>query len=47
MDIKLFNGLPDFFKKEFSNKKKILLVVKNFLCVNSFYSLDEFHKFSQ
>ena len=46
MGIKLFNGLPDFLKKEFSNQKNFLLVVKNFLCVNSFYSLDEFHKFS-
>jgi len=44
--IKLFNGLPDFLKKESFNQKKFLLLVKNFLCINSFYSLDKFYNFS-
>ena len=33
-------------KKESLNQKKFLLLVKNFLCINSFYSLDEFYNFS-
>jgi hypothetical protein len=44
--VKLFNGLPDFLKKESFNQKIFLLLVKNFLCINSFYSLDEFYNFS-
>jgi len=44
--IKLFNGHSDFLKKESFNQKIFLLLVKNFLCLNSFYSLDEFYTFS-
>jgi len=41
MGIKIFNSLPTYMKNELTNSTKFLSLVKNFLCENSFYSLEE------
>jgi len=46
MAIKIFNNLPTYIKNEFSDSTKFVSLVKNFLCENSFYSLEEFYNFS-
>jgi len=45
MGIKLFNSLPAFIKLESNNYNKFVLLLKKFLCENSFYSLEEFFNF--
>ena len=40
MGIKIFNCLPTYIKNELTNSTKFLSLVKNFLCENSFYSLE-------
>jgi hypothetical protein len=47
MAIKIFNILPLRIKSEFNDSTKFVLLVKNFLCENSFYSLEEFYNFSR
>jgi len=41
MGIKIFNSPPAYIKKEFTNSTKFVSLAKNFLCENSFYSLEE------
>ena len=45
MGVKLYNSLPPYIKKEFSNIKKFESLLKTFLLDNIFYSLDEFYNF--
>ena len=45
MGIKTFNSLPSYLKKEFTNPTKFVTLAKNFLCENSFYSLEEYFNF--
>jgi hypothetical protein len=45
MGIKIFNSLPAYIKKEFTNSTKFVSLAKNFLCENSFYSLEEYFNF--
>ena len=42
MGIRKFNSLPGYIKNEFTNSSKFISLVKNFLCENSFYSLEEY-----
>jgi len=42
MAIKIFNSLPSYIKNEFTNPTKFVTLAKNFLCENSFYSLEEY-----
>jgi hypothetical protein len=45
MGIKLYNSLPAFIKQESKNYNKFVPRLKQFLCENSFYSLEEFYSF--
>jgi len=45
MGIKIYNSLPTYIKKESINTKKFESLLKNFLCENSFYSLEEYYNF--
>ena len=42
MGIKIFNSLPTYVKNELTYSTKFISLVKNFLCENSFYSLEEY-----
>ena len=45
MGIKIFNSLPAYIKKEFTNSTKFVSLAKNFLRENLFYSLEEYFNF--
>jgi len=45
MSIIVYNILPAYIKKEFTNPTKFISLVKKFLCESSFYSMDEFYNF--
>ena len=47
MGVKLFNTLPAFVKQEVNHRSKFVHLLKKFLHVNSFYSLDEFYNHSK
>ena len=47
MGIKIYNSLPTYIKKESINTKKFESLLKNFLCENSFYALEEYYNFSK
>jgi hypothetical protein len=40
--IKIYNNLPGSIKQLSNNKKKFKEVLLNFLCIHSFYSVEEF-----
>jgi hypothetical protein len=42
MGIKVYNGLPDYIKKESNNKIKLEFLLKQFLHQKTYYSIDEF-----
>ena len=42
LGVKEFSALPSDIKAEFNDPKKFKVVLQNFLCENSFYSLDEY-----
>ena len=44
---KVFNMLPSNIKMESDNPKKFEMALQNFLCENSFYSLDEYFSLSE
>ena len=43
MGIKIYNCLPTYIINKSSNTKKFESLLKNFLCENAFYSLEEFY----
>lgn len=43
MGINIYNSLPTYIINESSNTKKFESLLKNFLCDNAFYSLEEFY----
>jgi hypothetical protein len=45
MGIKIFNNLPLCIKETLDNTKKFEACMKSFLCLHSFYSLEEFFNF--
>jgi hypothetical protein len=45
MGIKIYNSLPTYIKNESNNTKKFESLLKNFLCQNSCYSLEEFYNY--
>ena len=45
MGINIYNSLPTYTKKELTDTKKSVSLTRNFLCENSFYSLEEFYNF--
>jgi hypothetical protein len=42
MGIKAFNHLPSYIKELLDNKKEFKNILKNYLLLNSFYSLKDF-----
>jgi hypothetical protein len=42
MAIKVFNELPHEIKETYSDPKKFKAKIKNFLAINSFYTVEEF-----
>jgi hypothetical protein len=42
MAMKVFNELPNEIKETYSDPKKFKGKIKNFLAINSFYTVDEF-----
>jgi len=42
LGINVFNALPSDIKIEFNNPEKFKVVLQEFLCEKSFYSLDEY-----
>jgi len=42
LGVKVFNAFPIYIKTDFDNPKEFKVVLKIFLCENSFYSLDEY-----
>jgi hypothetical protein len=44
MAITVFNGLPDTLEINSSDPKKFKANLKEFLCMNSFYMMEEFFK---
>jgi len=47
MGIKIYNSLPTYIKNESINTKEFESLLKNFLCENSFYSLENFTIFAR
>ena len=45
MGINIYNSLPTYIKKELTDTNKFVSLTRNFLCENSFYSLEEFYNF--
>jgi len=43
MGINIYNSLPTYIKKELTDTEKFVSLTRNFLCENSFYSLEEFY----
>jgi hypothetical protein len=44
MGLKIFDTLPVYIKQESDNSKKFESLLKKFVYVNSFYSLEEFYR---
>jgi hypothetical protein len=45
MGIRLFNHLPVYIKKLYNDPVNFKLVLKEFLCVHSFYTLNDYFDF--